>query len=124
MNKIKTYCLLWTDFTTSPNVFIVDFEQVSIGWEAKGRYTKQDILIFLLKLVFAFLLHLHLPKISNGKATVTKETIGFDVWTATILSYIKHVAQQDSLFCGLQMTFKNWTVVIKLNEISVWSFVL
>ena len=34
--KIKIYCLLSTDFTTCPSVFIVDFEQVSTGWEAKG----------------------------------------------------------------------------------------
>ena len=34
--KKKIYCLLWTDFTTCPNDFIVDFEQISDGWEAKG----------------------------------------------------------------------------------------
>ena len=27
--KIKIYCLVWTDFTTCPSVFIADFEQVS-----------------------------------------------------------------------------------------------
>ena len=30
---MKNYCLLWTDFTPCPNAFIVDFEQVSAGWE-------------------------------------------------------------------------------------------
>ena len=34
--KVKIYCLLWTDFTMCPTVFIVDFEQVSSGWEAKS----------------------------------------------------------------------------------------
>ena len=33
--EIKNYCLLWTDFTC-PTVFTIDFEQVSIGREAKG----------------------------------------------------------------------------------------
>ena len=33
--KIKIYCLLWTDFTMCPSVFIVDFEEVSADWEAK-----------------------------------------------------------------------------------------
>ena len=62
----------------------------------------------MLKLVFVFLFHLHLLKISNRKATASKETIGFDTWMAMILSYIKHVLQWDSTFRGLQMTFKNW----------------
>ena len=34
--EINNYCLLWTDFTTCPTVFTIDFEQVSIGREAKG----------------------------------------------------------------------------------------
>ena len=63
--------------------------------------------MFLLQPVFALLLHLHLSKISNRKATVSKETTRFDVGMATILSYIKHVPQQDCTFRGLQMTFKN-----------------
>ena len=39
--KIKIHCLLWSDFTTCPSVFIVDFEQVNAGWEAKGGQKKQ-----------------------------------------------------------------------------------
>ena len=61
-----------------------------------------------MKTMFAFLLHFHLLKISNRKATVSKETIGFNVWMATNLSYIKHVPQQDSTFSGLEVNFKNW----------------
>ena len=35
------HCLLRTDFTTCSIVFVVDFEQVSAGWEAKVGETKQ-----------------------------------------------------------------------------------
>ena len=69
--------------------------------------------------MFAFLLHLHLLKISNQKATISKETIAFDVWMAAILGYIKHVLQQDVTFrvCKWPITIE--TVVIKLNEIKL-----
>ena len=105
---------LRTDFTTCPTVYIVDFEQVSASWEAKrginygiclnaskSLYRKQSkwdqqnfLLIFLLKLCLLFCF-ICLLKILNQKATVSKETIGFDVWIATILSHIKHVPQKE-----------------------------
>ena len=98
-----------------PSVFIVDFEQVRAGWEAKGGidyrihlnefsaskwlywkqskwYQQKFLLIFLLKLCLLFCFTCLLRKL-NQKATVSKETIGFDVWClifdATILSFIK-----------------------------------
>ena len=46
-----------------PSVFIVDFEQISAGWQAKGgekkevRSTKISLDIFI-ETMFAFLLHL------------------------------------------------------------------
>ena len=46
-----------------PSVFIVDFEQISVGWQAKGgvkkdvRSTKISLDIFI-ETMFAFLLHL------------------------------------------------------------------
>ena len=102
------YCLLWTDFTTCPSVFMVGFEQVSPSWEAKrginyriclnaskSLYWKQSkwdqqnfLLIFSLKLYLLFCF-IFLLIILNQKSTVSKETIGFDVWMATILSHIK-----------------------------------
>ena len=92
--KIKIYCLLWTDFTKCPIVFIVDFEQVSAGLESKGGKTKQvrstkiyfDIFI---ETMFAFLLHLPYWKFHTEKLLFRKKQIGFDVWMATILRYIK-----------------------------------
>ena len=80
-----------------PSVFIVDFEQVSTGWEVKGgtdyrihfsEFSVEALLetkqVSPTKISFDILL-----KILNQKATVSKETIGFDVCMATILSYIK-----------------------------------
>ena len=56
------YCLLWTDFTTCPTVFIVDFEQVSGDWEANGVKTKQvrsikNYFDIFIETMFAFLFH-------------------------------------------------------------------
>ena len=57
------FCRILSDFTTCPSVFIVDFEQVNAGWEAKGGETKQvrstkiSFDIFN-ETMFAFLLHL------------------------------------------------------------------
>ena len=82
--KMKINCLLWTDFTTCTSVFIVEFGQVSAGWEAKGGETKQvksTKIYFNIfnETVFLFFCFICLLKISNRKATVSKETIGFDV---------------------------------------------
>ena len=74
------YYSLRTDFTNCPSVFIVDFEQISAGWEAKDgetkrvRSTKIYFNIFYLHYV-CFFVSFTLLKISNRKATVSKETI-------------------------------------------------
>ena len=80
---MKINCLRWTDFTTCTSVFIVEFGQVSAGWEAKSGETKQvrsaKIYFNIFNetvFVFCFIC---LLKILNRKATVSKETIGFDV---------------------------------------------
>ena len=76
--NIKIYCLLWTDFTTSPIVFIVDFEQLSAGWEAKGgeikqmRSTKKYVDIFI-ETIFAFLASFAYWKLQTGKQLFRKK---------------------------------------------------
>ena len=105
--KNKIYCLLWTDCATCSSVFIVDFEQVSASWEAKcgvdcriylnaskplwkqSKWDQQNfLLIFLLKFVFAFLLHL---LIGNFKPESHCSGRNNWIWClmVTILSYIK-----------------------------------
>ena len=67
---MKIYCLLWTDFTTCPTVFIVDFGQVSAAWEAKGGKTKQvrstkKFFDTFNETVLAFLLHLFIENFES-----------------------------------------------------------
>ena len=148
IDKNKIFFLLWTDFTTRPSVFIVDFEQVSAGCEAKGEtdyrihlnefraskslYWKESkwdqrnfLLIFLLKLC-SFFCFTFLLKILNQKATVSKETIGFIVRMATILSYIKKRSNRNyhnrlfnstALFVVYKWPLRIEIFNIKLNEI-------
>ena len=75
-----------------------------------------------------------LLKILNQKATVSKGTIGFDVWMATILSHIKpsstkknyynRLSNSTTLFVVYKWPLKIETVVIKLNEIKVFEVLL
>ena len=63
MNKNENLLFTLTDFTTCPSVFIVEFGQMSAGWEAKTRETKQVRLTQISfdifnETVLAFLLHL------------------------------------------------------------------
>ena len=80
------------------------------------RLTKLYLDIFIEACVRFFASFTLTFKISKRKATISKETIVFDVWMAAILSYIKHVLQQDVTFRVCKWPIRIETSVIKLNE--------
>ena len=100
MNVFKSMC--WThesqslNLPTNKRLYGIDYRihlnEFSVSKSFYWKQCKWDqqkfILIFLLKLCLLFCLICFL-KILNRKATVSKETMRFDVWMATILSYMK-----------------------------------
>ena len=115
------FCLWLQLFLNLPNLSNVFCKWLE--WDQQNF-----IFIFLLKLCLLFCF-ICLLKILNQKATVSKETIGFDVWMATILSHIKpsftkkyhnRLSNSTTLFVVYKWPLRIETVVIKLNEIKVF----
>ena len=97
MHEIKLFTLqiqLWIHFIGNLLRIRFEFTEMNsvlqnhlIGNKASA-INKNFFLVFLLKSRLLFSITC-LLKVLKRKATVSEETIGFDVWMATILSYIK-----------------------------------
>ena len=122
--KIKIYCLFWADFTTCPNVFIVDFEQVFAAGKLRvgkkgSEINKNFFRYFLWKLCLLFLLHLLVENFKPERYCFERSN---SIWCLNGYDfelYQTMFQNKTTLFVVYKWPLRIETTVIKLNEIKL-----